>query len=63
VDYVLVKNIIIFVEVKIGKDKESNKQTLLKGILLYLARMTNYIKYYTMTENNYMDIIQEILGG
>ena len=62
VDHVLInKNgYIVFIEVKIGNDKLSEKQKEYQEVYEKIMQNNKMFKYYIMTEKNYIDIIKDI---
>lgn len=52
---------IIFIEVKIGKDKMSEEQTALAHALSVLSASNLKIQYYQVTEVNVDNVIDKIL--
>lgn len=62
-DYILMHKTkgIIFIEVKIGRDKYSEKQEVIKEYLDTISNKTDYVKYIIATEKNIDQIINKII--
>lgn len=52
-----------FLEVKIGRDRESEKQKEFRQIIEKFESRNKVIKHRIVTENNLADVMGEIYGG
>jgi hypothetical protein len=64
VDHVLSnpqKGYLIYIEVKIGKDRESSEQSEYQKICEKVSEVNKYFQYFLMTEKNVDAIIEKII--